>query len=309
LQKLTSRLAESAELHRRQVGMLQTATHSLAHAEHGMEAARVAEAERQAWLSHQHHQTVYLLASKAALAQDAVEAARAELREQRDVAAGFQAQCSRLKQDLRPWELLKSAKSPYALELARFLHDEAPLLAQQAPPHKVRIPVLALEWPPGVHLDASLCWRNLQPRGFSGLLHRLCAGELQPDDEELELTVCAFSDTRWVGALESESEAPRLAALLAYQALRLDLGAAAVCRVVPMKRSLWSGLMSIEPRQSRSTPPVGVGAVGSPKRTTASVGGAKHHQRDEVALLREVLRGCPFEQELASALGRAQRCY
>lgn len=155
------------------------------------------------------------------------------------------------------------------------------------------MPVLALEWPPNTELGVALDWHTLAAGGFFDLLSRLCTGETEP--ESLELTVCCM-DGRWIAALHGEVEAPRLAALAAFQALRPDIPLFAYCRVVPMKRPLLPrGLLELD-RRRRSTPPVGTSAAAA-RGTVATSPGV-----DDEARFRSFLRGCPLEREVLAGL-------
>merc|ERR1712232_775882 len=81
-------------------------------------------------------------------------------------------------------------------------------------------------------------------------------------------------------------------------ALRLDLPVAATCRVVPMKKPLLpKGVLELDP-QRRHGAPVGVPAAASAP-TWRMEQTAGHTAEDR---LRTLLRGCPIEREVLSAL-------
>merc|ERR1711976_160289 len=105
-----------------------------------------------------------------------------------------------------------------------------------------------------------------------------------------------MDDGRWiagVGTINSHEDAPKLAALLMFQALRLDLTVAATCRVMPLRKQLMPpGIFELDPNR-RSTPMVGADRVPS---------NAVPRPVADEALLRALLRGYPQEQQLMSAL-------
>jgi len=197
------------------------------------------------------------------------------------------------------WRAL-STTVPAIAELAEFLSKEAPRLASsELLPGKKRLPVLALEWPPNVPFDVSLVWQNLTATGVYGLAARLCSGEILPEADELELHVCCFNGRWFAGAL-SPADAPRLAALLMYQALRLDIVIAPYCRVVPAKRSQYADFLELDPKR-RSVAKVGPACARSPA--------AYIQPASQEAVLRAVLRGCPFEQDMLAALCKARKAF
>ncbi|CAJ1384444.1 unnamed protein product [Effrenium voratum] len=114
-------------------------------------------------------------------------------------------------------DFLRDTDSP-ALKLAR-----GPVLLSMNT--SVRVPVLALRWGPGISLNSTPSWQALRG-GLFALLHQLQTGATLP--EQVELTVCE-ANGRWFCC--EQSEAPRFAALLLFQALKRDMPVAATCRV------------------------------------------------------------------------------
>lgn len=293
---LQAKLMYFSECHQRQQHELYGMTHSFAEAELSMEASLRAEVQRQVKMCEAEHQKALEemrndCERRLHEVRKAEESTRGKLEQERSTTADLRSETRKGEMALQPWRILLAAHLPCITELVRFLSESTAELENIQMPQRARLPVLALEWPPNTPLDASMSWPPLRPDGFFGLLEGLCTGHMQP--EELELTACSV-DGRWIGALHGETEAPRLAALLAFQALRLDLPVVASCRVVPMKRSLLPrGILELHPE----------------RRSVASVGGTPakqrqppHPERADEERLRSVLRGCPLEQELLSAL-------
>lgn len=317
LRSMGSRLAYTEEQHQRQAHELQLMNRCFAEAEVGMEEKLRVEVQRQQELLEAGHQRAmdYLRAQceqKIREARQAEVAARGTADQERSGAAACRDQTAQLDFALEPFRALQAARLQCVIELTRFLHKTGPALLDQALPTQASVPVLALEWPPHTELHAALEWRSLDEHGFFGLLSQLCRGELRP--ELLELTVCCV-EGRWLGALHGDAEAPRLAALLAFQALRPDVMVSAHCRVVPMKKALLPrGVLELSPAV-RSSAPVGEGRVRGgqtgpswkvdlhprPSPTVAA-------DADE-ARLRSVLRGCPLEREVLSALCYVRAAY
>ena len=132
---------------------------------------------------------------------------------------------------------------------ARPADGAGPGLPMMAPGRTaLSLPVFVLEWPPSSHApDVVPGWRSIACGGALGLLGRLCSGQLTPLDGELELTAC-FTDGRWFGALQP-AEPNKLAALVAFQALRLDSVISARCRLVPAPPGLNASLPTPNPNK------------------------------------------------------------
>lgn len=236
---------------------------------------------------------------------------------------------------VQPWRSLVAAGLGCILELARFLCFEAPALSASvaAAPQSGKgsqqpamLPVLAIEWasrgswgahkggnaatvssssseepadkgPPAAAPGPELCalnWGSVAPNGAFGLLARLCSGELRPTDDELSLTV-THVEGRWLGPLDGALESARLAALVAFQALRLDLPVYATCRIVPTPVALREAVKALEPAR-RCVPAVGL--VDGDGRIPA----VRHQPSTSEAVLIAVLQGAPFEREARAAL-------
>lgn len=116
-------------------------------------------------------------------------------------------------------EFLRDSDNPAALQ-ARGPESLAP-----GGPAAVRVPVLALRWPPGASLNTTPGWQALR-EGIYGLFHQLQTGAMLPD--QVELSICE-AEGRWFVSREEDSF--RFAALLLYQALHRDAPVSVMCRV------------------------------------------------------------------------------
>jgi hypothetical protein len=218
-----------------------------------------------------------------------------ELDQERQLVASLREEIARLESSLEPWRWMVSARMNGLIELGNFLRTQSLELQHLAYPTRADVPVLALEWPPHTDLDTSLSWAPIADDGVFNLLASLCAGKTRP--EELEITACCV-EGRWIGALHGDIEAPRLGALLAFQALRLDLLVAARCRIVPMRKPLLpKGVLELDP-EHRHAAPVGTPAASRAPMWRAVIGQAPTAE-DRV---RSLLKGCPIEREILSAL-------
>eukprot|EP00439_Symbiodinium_sp_Y106_P036733 s3902_g4.t1 len=116
-----------------------------------------------------------------------------------------------------------------AVEFVKDMENPAVKLARGPVLHSlntsVRIPVLALRWGPGTHLDSTPGWQAVR-EGLFALLHQLQTGATTP--EKTELSVCEV-DGQWF--CSEASEATNFAALLLYQALHRDAPVSPTCRV------------------------------------------------------------------------------
>eukprot|EP00930_Biecheleria_cincta_P029200 TRINITY_DN20328_c0_g2_i1.p1 TRINITY_DN20328_c0_g2~~TRINITY_DN20328_c0_g2_i1.p1 ORF type:complete len:589 (+),score=138.48 TRINITY_DN20328_c0_g2_i1:65-1831(+) len=124
--------------------------------------------------------------------------------------------------------------APCVLAAVEFLRDSENPAAVQAKgpeslapggPAAVRVPVLALRWPPGASLNTTPGWQALR-EGIYGLFHQLQTGAMLPD--QVELSICE-AEGRWFVSREDDSF--RFAALLLYQALHRDAPVSVMCRV------------------------------------------------------------------------------
>jgi len=300
VQRLFAKLGEASEMQRRQCDILQTATQSFAQSDYNLRRALHIEVENQAALNARlladHRSAIEHLSAEALRAKGGEQFARAHLEKEKVRSAQLRVEVERLRSAIRPWEAVQAARLPCILEVARFLSDVAPDIVRSSEPGRVVLPVLALEWAPDARLDVSIAWRGVTPNGFFGILSRLCVGELRSDSAEMELTV-GHSGGRLFGALDAPLEAPRLAALLAFQALRLDTPVMAACNIRPMPPALYSLLQQLAPK-ARSTPLVGAGTQRARAAYVQPQGSAE-------AILRGLLRGCPLEQPLLAALQEA----
>eukprot|EP00928_Gymnodinium_smaydae_P064911 TRINITY_DN48143_c0_g1_i1.p1 TRINITY_DN48143_c0_g1~~TRINITY_DN48143_c0_g1_i1.p1 ORF type:complete len:507 (-),score=123.38 TRINITY_DN48143_c0_g1_i1:80-1600(-) len=300
LRSLDSQLAYSSGIHNRQAMELQSMTRCFAEAEIGLESKLREEVRRQEdLLKEEHRREVERLEGelerRAAAARSSDASASRELEAERSASAAHREEAARLEAALGPWRALIAARMPCVVELSRFLCEESRELAQVTLPTRAWVPVLALEWPPHTPLEIALTWPAVAAGGTFALLSALCEGQLAPD--ALELTACCV-DGRWIGALHGEVEASRLAALLAFQALRPDVAIRAACRVVPMRRPLLpKGVLEMDPSR-RHAAPVG-GPRGVPANGLVTPPGPETGDEDRI---RSLIRGCPLEREVLLAL-------
>lgn len=293
LHSLRSKLAYSSSLQHKQLGELQGLSYCFAEAEIAQETSLRSEIRRQEdFFKAERDQAIAWM--KSDCEKHVTESRRAqgvtlsELEEERATTSALREENGRLEHALSPWRTLLTARTPCVLELVRFLSEDASGLVPDAYPSRARLPVLAIEWLPETHINTSAEWPNLMNAGVYGFLDQLCTGDLRPEDVELTIW---HVDGRWLNGMETE--APQLAALLAFQAFRPDISVAPCCRIVPMKRhALPRNILKLDPAK-RSLP-----SMGSKERRGV---GVPRPSSDE-AMLRQVLRGCPMERDLLSAL-------
>mmetsp|Transcript_71407 Transcript_71407/g.187202 ORF Transcript_71407/g.187202 Transcript_71407/m.187202 type:complete len:494 (-) Transcript_71407:32-1513(-) len=313
LHSLQSRLTYSTEQQQRQAFEFRSVMRTVAEAEVEMEERLRAEVGRQTdMIKSSHGEAVRRLQAeheqKFKEAQRAERALRRELEQEQAGAEVLRGEAETLDRALEPLRTLHSARAPVILDLIHFLSDEGPELLKSSLPCRARVPVLALEWPPNTELDTTPSWTNCTHEGVLSLLHRLCQGELKPED--VQVTACCV-DGRWIGGLHGHEEAPRLAALLMFQGLRPDITVLANARVVPMKRPLLPrGVLELDPKK-RSAAPVGPHRIrpGGPGASGPAWNVSVRPQPDpapdeysDEGQLRLMLKGCPMERDLLSAL-------
>lgn len=174
---------------------------------------------------------------------------------------------------------------PCAAELIRFMRTDGPLHAA-ARDGRVQLPVLAVRWAPGSVLDTAPSFQCLR-MGALALLDRMQNGEVVPESPDCQLKVYAV-DRRWF--LADLKHAPRLGALLMYQALHLDIVVAPIC-LVQFAKAL-PEMRGFGPRDGYAVWTAGGQRPPPPWRDHGS------------AFLRFVIKGLPVEADVLQVLDR-----
>lgn len=289
--------------------------------EQGLRAALDAEVMRRTQAQQQHDDRDLLRYQLRRVSGAEASAASALQQERSDLTAVKMELAKVDIEAVQPWRSLVAAGFGCLLELARFLCFETPALVAAAAaatsPYPAKLPVFVLEWAshasrgcgeeslaggaaPGPELCA-VNWGSVAPTGAFGLLARLCSGELHPLDDELSLTV-THVDGRWFGPLDGARESARLTALVAFQALRLDLPVSASCRLVTAPPALREAVKALEPAR-RCVPAVGL------VDGDGHIPPARHRPLTSEAVLLAVLQGAPFEEEARAALRAIRVAY
>lgn len=292
-QRARQELSGATQAHRHELHAMQQTTQSFTRADHSVRVSLSAEAYRQSRMnSHfaselaseaqQRKQMLdHLEVSAHRARQDQLSYQRA-LEEERAHSAQLQLEIDSFKKLLFPWEEQEREAFGSAAAASHAL----------AAPQWARLPVFALRWLPHTLLDSDITWSSVGHAGLFGLMSRLCSGDLTPEDGELQLSVYHVKGQLFC-PVDGPREASRLAALLAFQALRRDTDVIAVCQLRPIPQALSRQLEHMS-WQGRGAPAAGVGST----RLKSS-----YVQPDSAeALLRGLLRGCPWEKALLEGL-------
>lgn len=218
-----------------------------------------------------------------------------ELEQERSLTARLKKNNSQLASDLYSIRARGVLRIPFIDDVGHFLLERAPTLTcggtnpEPGNQHRVAFPLLALEWPPHANPDVIPAWRACIASGALGLFGRLCTGNLQPSTSELELSVSNVHG-RWFGAVGGGAEVQRFAALMLFQALRLDITVFCTCRIMPSPLPLLNAVSELCP-DHRSVP-----RLGSEHQI------CKAPPTTDEALVRRLLAGCPFEVMMLSTL-------